>query len=186
MSELTIGYINRLIKVDNGLFIGTILVSNYRINESARICSCINQTQFSDNAMDDVRPILLQLIGIDRHRTNVTMLNKLLSVNAILCLIKDAIGINTVTSIFQKRMTDNIFHATVVMIPDKRYLCSILIGKCPGTNNPAIGTFDIISGGITAKVIPKCHFYYFTPFLLFSSQKIHLLRHLQTPAQQQR
>ena len=185
VNKLTIGDINRLIKVDNGLFISAVLMSNYRINERTRICSGINQAQFPNNAMDNIRSILLQLISIDGHRTNITMLHKLLSVNAVLCLIKDAVGINAITSIFQKCMTDDILHATMVMIPDKRHLCSILIGKCPGTNNPAICTFDIISGSIAAKIIPKCHFYYFTPFLLVSSQKIHLLRHLQTLAHSQ-
>ena len=100
MNKFTIGDINRLIKVDNGLFISAVLMSNYRVNERTRICSGINQAQFPNNAMDNIRSVLLQLISIDGHRTNVTMLNKLLSINAILCLIKDAVGINAVTSIF--------------------------------------------------------------------------------------
>src|SRR5699024_12648469 len=87
--------------VNNRFFIRSITMRENRINESSRVCSSENQTNFTNNTMHDIGPNLFQLIGENRKSRYITMLHKQLGVFTGWSIIKYTIGINTVATILK-------------------------------------------------------------------------------------
>ena len=51
--------------VGDTAIISVIAVSHYLINKSSRISTCVYQTQFADNAVNNVITNLFEIVGID-------------------------------------------------------------------------------------------------------------------------
>ena len=119
--------------------------------------------------MDYVCSILFQMISIDRHMSNIAMSNRLFSCQTFRILIKRAIAIYAVFSIFKKSVAYNIFRVIMTMHVNQRNYFAIIILKGIFSDCTAVGTLNVIFCGPTTEIVSFCHFDFFLLILLLTS-----------------
>ena len=121
-----------------------IAVNDNGLNSSAGISSSKNETNLADVSVDDIRTILLQLVGIDRQCTNIPMLNKGFGVHALLCLVESAISVYALVAILKKSMAKNVKRIVVLMIPYQRDDHAIIHLERTVLNHTTVRALDVI------------------------------------------
>ena len=147
-----------------------IAVHDHRINESARIRAGEHQADLANHAVNHVQILLLQLIGINRERRDVAMLNQRFRVLAAFGRVERAIRINTFVPVFKKRVTEHTCGLVVLVVPYQRHLSAVTIFESISQDCSAVRATQIVSGCPAAKIEFLIHFDLFPP--LFWCQAI--------------
>src|SRR5690606_30659252 len=122
----------------------------------ARVGSRKNQTDFPDVAVENVLPLLLQVVGIDRQHVDVAMLDELLGLLPLLGVVEETVGVDASGPVLEERMSQNVTGSIVLMLPDERDLDLILMLEGPSLDGSTISTQEVMLGSVTAEV--RSHF----------------------------
>ena len=147
-----------LIVVDDRLilkFIITIVIGMSHsdvLDERAGVRSGQDQAHLADVAMDHVRSILPEMVGVDGQRRNIAVFHGLLGVLSALGVIEEAVAIHAVLAILQDGVTKHVLRRRMVVLIDQRHLLTIAIGKGIMTDDATIGATKIVTGRVSAEV----------------------------------
>ena len=147
-----------LIIVDDRLilkFIVTIVIGMSHsdvLDERAGVRSSQDQAHLTDVAMDHVRSVLPEMVGVDGQRRNIAVLDGLLGVLPTLGVIEEAVAIHAVLAILQDCVTKHVLRRRMVVLIDQRHLLTIAIGEGIVTDDATIGATKIVTGRVSAEV----------------------------------
>ena len=139
--------------INNRFLIRLFTMHDDRINVGPRVCSCKNQTNFTDVSMQNIVHILLKLVRINRKSIYVTMLNEQLCSIACVGVIKFAVSVNALVTILEHGMPKNFVNIVVLVIPNKRNFLTIIRLKCIFHDYSTVRAFKIISSRPATKII---------------------------------
>ena len=145
-SRINNGFIIQFINIPIGVLNGNI------IDHSTRIRSCQNQTDLTNNTMLDVTTILTQMVCINRQGIDVSMGYEF---PCLLCsrrIIEHAIAINTIITILEQCMTENVIRRIMIMLPNKGDHVSILFSKCIVHDRTTIRATNVVLSRVTAEI----------------------------------
>jgi hypothetical protein len=112
-----------------------------------------------DHTVEDLLAPLDQLVGVDRKRRDVAVLNEGLGLLAGLSLIEKAVGVNTFVSSFQNRVTQHVGRIVVTVLPDERNGHLVLVLERLRHDGSTISALETSLGCPTAEVSLCCsHF----------------------------
>src|SRR5207344_2016822 len=120
--------------VDNGLIFQCDQISiSVRqcdvVNQSARIGAGQNQAQFTNETVKNLLGLLCQLIGIDGKRLDVSVLHQRPGILCLIGVIEVPVGVDTVVTILENSMSENVSWFTVTMLPNQRNGRLVLMRK---------------------------------------------------------
>ena len=111
-----------------------------------------NQTDLTNNTMLDITTILTQMVCINRQGINVSMGYEF---PCLLCsrrIIEHAIAINTIITILEQCMTENVIRRIMIMLPNKGDHVSILFSKCIMHDRTTIRATNVVLSRVTAEI----------------------------------
>ena len=127
------------------------------LNPGTGVSARKNEANFSNVTVIDDVILLLQLIGEDRHRIDITMLHHRLGVNPIFGVIEEPPSINSAFAVLESHMSEDVLNAVVLMLPNKRNLHLLsLVLECAFTDGETISANQTLLSCPTAKV--RFHF----------------------------
>ena len=125
-----------------------------------RICPRQNQTHFSDGAVDHIRAVLFELVGINRKTGNVAMLYHELRGFTGLGGVEQSVGVHAVLSVFQNCVTQNVVNGIVLVVPNQRNLFPVTILESVFSDDTIVGAFQVAPGRPSAEIV--LHFEFLT------------------------
>ncbi len=138
-----------------------------RINERAGIGAGQHQAHLADQAVNHVLALLLQLVGVDGKRGNISVLHQLAGILAAFCLIERAVGIDAIPAVLQQRMSQHRGGLIVPMVPHERYRLAVAILKGISHDYATVRTAQIVACRPAAKVVSITHFDLYPPLAAF-------------------
>ena len=109
---------NHLVITNNDTCTFAITMSKHIINECSWICTGKDQTYFSNHTVNNITSSLFKLICENRQRTHITVPNKFFSGLTCFSVVKLAMCVNPIISIFQVCKSKNIIWCIMVVHPD--------------------------------------------------------------------
>ena len=109
---------NHLVITNNDTCAFAITMSKHIINECSWICTGKDQTYFSNHTVNNITSSLFELICENRQRTHITVSNKFFSGLTSFSVVKLAMCVNSIISIFQVCKSKNIIWRIMVVHPD--------------------------------------------------------------------
>ena len=103
-----------------------------------------NKTDFTNHPVHDIVALLLELIGQNGQRGNVTMGDKLFAHIAEFGVIEQTIAIHAIGLIDQGGLTNHSARCIMTMVPNERNNRSILVGECILSNHSTISAQKIV------------------------------------------
>ena len=151
---------------DDGRVSRIIAVSHRDVlDSSSRIGPSKNQGNFNDVSVFYNGTLLSELIREDRHSVNVAMLNQFACVFSLLAPIKEAVGVDAITSVLEHCVTENIGDFAVTVLPNKRHNGPIVLRECIVADSSTIATLNAGNSGpavevglASVKIHRHCHF----------------------------
>ena len=135
---------------------------NDGINCCSGVCTNCYKADFTDISMSYVSAELVNIICENGKRLEVTMHNRLVSVNALCGVIELTVSIHALWTILKQCMPKNIGYIFVLMGPNERHDLTVAMRKCILLDDSAIGASHITLGCPSTKVIvitaDCCHF----------------------------
>ena len=122
------------------------------LDKGLGICTSQNKTDFTDHTMHNVMALLLQLIGENRQRGDVTMSDKLFAHFAKFGIVEQTIAIHAIGLIDQGSLADNGTRCIVTMVPDERNNSTVLMCECILANYSTIRAQKIVLGRPALKI----------------------------------
>ena len=144
--------------INNGLFLVLLPMTHDRVDVGAGVCSGQHKADLSDRAVQNIRPLLLELVGINTQRGYVAVLHKKLGVAAGFRFVECAVGVNAVLTVLQQRMAQNIHCIVVLMVPDQRDRLPVIALECVLADRASIGAFQIVTGSPATEIVPHFEF----------------------------
>ena len=144
---------DRLLRVDTSLILGIFSMRQIHVlDKGLGICTSQNKTDFTDRTMHNVVALLLQLIGENRQRGNITMSDKLFAHVSKFGVIEQTIAIHAIRLIDQGSLADNGTRCIVTMVPDERNNSTVLMCECILANYSTISAQKIVLGRPALKI----------------------------------
>ena len=144
---------DRLLGIDTSFILRIFAMCQIHVlDKCLGICTRQNETDFTDHTVHNVVALLLQLIGENRQRGNVTMSDKLFAHVAKFGVIEQTIAIHAIRLIDQGSLADNGTRCIVTMVPDERNNSTVLMCECILANYSTISAQKIVLGRPALKI----------------------------------
>ena len=144
---------DRLLGIDTSFVLSIFAMGQIHVlDKRLGICTRQNKTDFTDHTMHNVVALLLQLIGENRQRGNITMSDKLFAHVAEFGVIEQTIAIHAIRLIDQGSLADNGTRCIVTMVPDERNNSTVLMCECILANYSTIRAQKIVLGRPALKI----------------------------------
>src|SRR5574344_2222887 len=113
--------------------------------------------------MDDVPTavgtwFLLKLVGVYRQSSDITMSNEVFGVSPLFRIVEHAVSINTVGTVLEQSMTENVIGGFVIMVPHQWNDLPIAVLERIFSNSTSIRTTQIVPSGIAPEIISHFDF----------------------------
>ena len=146
-----------LSRIDNSFIIQFIditirMLNGDIIDHGTRIRTSQNQTDLTNDTMLNITTILTKMVGIDRQGIDVSMGHKFLCLLCSRRIIEHTIAINTIITILEQCMTENIIRRIMIMLPNKGDHVSILFSECVMHDRTTIGATNVVLGRVTTEI----------------------------------
>src|ERR1041384_1840391 len=116
-----------------------------------------NQTHLTNDAMQNVLRsadhLLHEIVGVDRHRHDIAVLDELLGLQTLGGLVEETVSPNTISNGLQNGVTEDIRNAVVTVLPDERDAHSVHVLEGFGSDDPPVLALETSLGGVAAKVM---------------------------------
>ena len=141
--------------IDNALilFIRNGSVTDYGLDERARIGTGQNQTHFTDLPMQNMTALLFKLVGIDGQSAHISVLDQLFRGLRGIRVVKGTVSVNAFGTVLQQSVAQNIERVIVLMIPHQRDRLSVIVLESVPHDGPAVGAFEVCFGGPAAEIV---------------------------------
>ena len=151
------------VRIDKGFAAFTVAVRAMRhdlVDQCTRVASGQYQAQLPDHAVHHCLASFLQAVCKNAHGINVSAAHGLQCRLAAGGIIHLHIGINAVSPVLQKGMTQHVFRAGVVVVPHHRHLSAVVVRKGVRGNDQPVIALRVRLGRIAGKIIVEiyCHF----------------------------
>ena len=124
-----------------------------KLDRSAGISGSQHKADLADVTVQHITAGLLQLVGIDAHRANITVSQQHLAVFGERRIIESAIGINAFRLVDQQRMAQHIGRVVMLVLPYQRNGLAIVVFKGIPSNRAAVSAPNIVFRCPTAEIV---------------------------------
>ena len=147
---------------ENQLFVGannggltTLIRMLHHINDGGtRIRTSQNQTNFSNDAVKNIRATLFQLIGTNRQGIHITMLDEQFSVSTLLSVfIELTVSVDSIFPVLQIGVAKDVKRVVMLVIPNKGNPFAIIVFECITSNYSAVGALQVVFGCPATEVV---------------------------------
>ena len=133
------------------------------IDEGARVGSCNHEADLTNGSVHNVVALVDELVGVDRERGDVPVLNALLRLGCGLAIVEEAVDVHAVVTVLQDSVAENVRCLVVLVLPNQRNPLAVTILERAGHDRPTVCALETILGGIAAEI---CFHFECSPFLL--------------------
>src|SRR5664280_1040190 len=112
------------------------------VDNSARISTRKNKTNLTDCSMKNPSCSLNEVVCPNRHHRDVLMCNQSMSMLCLGGIIEESVAINTILTILEECMPEDILRIIVTVLPNKWNRHGVLMFERIRHNSSPIGTLE--------------------------------------------
>ena len=122
------------------------------VDQSAGVGARMDQADLTNGSVKDLLGLLDELVSVDRHRSDIAVLNQSATVTAGLGVVEVAVRVHPIGTSLEKSVTKNIARLVVNVLPNERNLLAIHVLESLGHDRSSIGALEASLGCVTAEI----------------------------------